>query len=338
MALRLPERVPGLPVLALVLLLLPLFLGNEFHLDIATQIALIAATVVGLNLLVGYGGQVSLGHAAFFGMGAYASAILTGTYGWTSIPALLCGALLVAVLAWTLGRPILRLKGHYLSMATLGMGIIIAIVINNEGWLTGGPDGLAVEPLTVLGAELSIFDHYSLLGLEVSGAMLWYGLAALLLLLAVWIAQNLVDSPIGRALRAVHGSEVAARVVGVDTSHYKLLIFVISAVYASVMGSFYAHYTGFITPQVASFEHSIELITMVVLGGMASTYGVILGAVLLMLLPQLLTDFQDYEMMMFGLILMLTMIFMPKGLLPTLSEAVRRLRPRPATTPASGQE
>ncbi|AHK79673.1 branched-chain amino acid ABC transporter permease [Ectothiorhodospira haloalkaliphila] len=336
MRLSMPSKMPGLPVLVLVLLLVPIILNDEFYLDIATQMALIAATVVGLNLLVGYAGQVSLGHAAFFAMGAYGSAILTGTYGWTPVPALLCAALLVATLAWLVGRPILRLKGHYLSMATLGLGIIIAIVINNEGWLTGGPDGIPVQPLSLMGFELSIFDEYHLFGLVISGTHAWYALAGVLLVLAVWIAQNLIDSPIGRALRAVHGSEVAARTVGVDTSHYKLLIFVISAVYASVMGSFFAHYTGFITPQLATFEHSIELITMVVLGGMGSTYGVIIGAVLLLLLPQLLTDFHEYEMMMFGLILMLTMIFMPKGLLPTLSALVKRHWP--AGVRSSGPE
>lgn len=320
--------------LALVLIALPFVMQNDFHFDIATQIAIIAATVVGLNLLVGFAGQVSLGHAAFFAMGAYSSAILTSRYGFTPLPAMLTGAAGVALLALILGKPILRLKGHYLSMATLGLGIIIAIIINNEGWLTGGPDGIPVPPLSVLGLELSIFEHYEIAGYTLSGTLLWYLLAAGLLLLAVWIAQNLIDSPIGRALRAVHGSEVAARVVGVDTTRYKALVFVISAVYASIMGSFFAHYSGFITPQIASFQHSIELITMVVLGGMASTYGVILGAALLLLLPQLLTDFQDYEMMMFGLILMLTMIFMPKGLLPTFQQILRRaLRRSPKTDP-----
>lgn len=326
-----PLRIPGLAVLAAVLLLFPVVMSDAFHLDIATQIVLIAAAVVGLNLLVGFAGQVSLGHAAFFAIGAYASAVLTGTYGWTPLPALLCGALMVALLAWGVGRPILRLKGHYLSMATLGFGAIIAIVINNEGWLTGGPDGIPVPPFSVLGFELSVFTEYSLLGMPLSGTLLWYALAALLLLLAVWLAENLIDSPVGRALRAVHGSETAARAMGVDTARYKVQVFVLSAVYASVAGSFFAHYTGFITPQIAGFEHSIELITMVVLGGMGSTFGVIIGAVLLLLLPQLLTDLHEYEMMMFGLILMLTMIFMPRGLLPTLNHWLAQRRPR---TPA----
>ena len=311
-------RLKGLLVLAVIILLLPLFMSNPFHYDLATQVALFAATVVGLNLLVGYAGQISLGHAGFFGAGAYVSAVLTGTYGWTAVPALLFAAVLVGTLAWLVGRPILKLKGHYLSMATLAIGFIVAIVINNEGWLTGGPDGMPVPPFSVFGWELSSFNQYSLFGINFGGDVAWYFFAGFVLLVAVWIADNIIDSPIGRALRSVHGSEIAARVVGVDTARYKSLVFVISAVYASVMGSFYAHFSGFITPHLASFDQSIVLITMVVLGGMASTFGVILGAVVLMLLPQVLADFQELEMIMFGLILMLTMIFMPKGLFPTI--------------------
>ena len=203
-------------------------------------------------------------------------------------------------------------------MATLAIGFIVAIVINNEGWLTGGPDGMPVPPFSVFGWELSSFNQYSLFGINFGGDVAWYFFAGCVLLVAVWIADNIIDSPIGRALRSVHGSEIAARVVGVDTARYKSLVFVISAVYASVMGSLYAHFSGFITPHLASFDQSIVLITMVVLGGMASTFGVILGAVVLMLLPQVLADFQELEMIMFGLILMLTMIFMPKGLFPTI--------------------
>ncbi|OEY66350.1 branched-chain amino acid ABC transporter permease [Marinobacter sp. X15-166B] len=310
-------RLKGLLLLAIVVFALPLFISNPFHYGLATQIALIAGAVVGLNLLVGFAGQISLGHAGFFGLGAYFSGIMTSNYGWSAVPALLVGAVGVGLIAWVVGRPILRLKGHYLSMATLAVGFIIAIILNNERALTGGPDGMPVPSFDVFGWELSPFNQYSLLGVEISGDLAWYLFAGVVLLVAVWLAQNLIDSPIGRALRSVHGSEVAASVVGVDTAKYKSLVFVISAIYASVMGALYGHFQGFITPSVASFDFSILLITMVVLGGMGSTIGVIIGAVVLELLPQVLADFQEMEMVLFGLILMLTMIFMPKGLLPT---------------------
>lgn len=316
-------RMNYVVVIAVVVFVLPLMMENPFYYDMATQIALIAATVVGLNLLVGYAGQISLGHAGFYGLGAYFSAIATSTYGWPPLLALVVGAALVGLIAYIVGRPILRLKGHYLSMATLAVGFIIAIILNNEGGMTGGPDGMPVPSLTVFGWELSIFGTYSLLGMEMPGHVAWYLLAGIVLLVAVILAQNIIDSPIGRALRSIHGSEIAARTVGVDTARYKSMVFVISAVFASVMGSLFAHFSGFITPAIASFDHSIVLITMVVLGGMASPMGVIIGAIALKLLPQLLSGFHEYETAVFGFILMATMIFMPRGFYPTVSGFVR---------------
>ena len=140
-----------------------------------------------------------------------------------------------------------------------------------------------------------------------------------LLAVSVWASLNLIDSPFGRALRALHGSEVASRVVGVDVVRYKVAIFVLSAVFASLMGSITAHYVGFVTPNLADFFHSIELVTMVVIGGMASVYGSLVGAVLLTALPQALATFEGWETVAFGAILMASMIFMPKGLVPTLA-------------------
>jgi branched-chain amino acid transport system permease protein len=218
----------------------------------------------------------------------------------------MAGAAAAGLLAAVLARPIFKLKGHYLAMATLGLGIIINIVLRNEAAWTGGPDGMPVPALTLLGYELL-------------GDRAWYWVVALLLSVAIWASLNLIDSPFGRALRALHGSEVASRVVGVDVVRYKVSIFVLSAVIASVMGSLTAHYVGFVTPNLADFFHSLELVTMVVIGGMASVYGSIIGAVLLTALPQALTSFEGWETVAFGAILMLCMIFMPKGLVPTLA-------------------
>jgi len=309
----LSSRYFGLVILAAVVAVLPLFLPNSYYYDVAIKVGINAVVVVGLNLLIGYAGQISLGHAGFLGLGAYGSGILVGSYGWSPLLALLVAAVAVGLLAFVVARPILRLKGHYLAMATLGLGIIITIVISREDWLTGGPDGLSVPPMSVVGYEL-----YS--------EKIWYWIVGALLVFAVWLARNLVDSPVGRALRAVHGSEVAAQVVGVDTAHSKVLVFVVSAVFACVMGSVSAHYSGFITPSTADFFHSIELVTMVVLGGMASAYGPVIGAAILTVLPQLLSGFEDYEMVVFGLVLMLTMIFMPRGLVPTLQAALAARR------------
>ncbi len=281
-------------------------LPNSFYYDVVIRIAINAIVVIGLNLLMGYTGQISLGHAGFLGMGAYASAILTTHFSWSPLLAMLAGAVGTGVLAFVVARPILKLKGHTLAMATLGLGIIISIVLTNEAQFTGGPDGIAVPT-------------FELLGWAIAGEKTWYAVLAVLLVLCTWMALNLIDSPAGRALQAIHGSEVASRVVGVDTTRFKVRVFVLSAVIASLAGSLSAHYIGFVTPGLAGFFHSIELVTMVVTGGMASVFGSIVGAALLTLLPQVLSTFEGWETVVFGVILMLTMIFMPRGLVPTLS-------------------
>jgi len=299
-------RTRGLAALALCIALLPLAFTNNYYFEVAILVGLNAIVCVGLNLLIGYAGQISLGHAGFFGLGAYGSAVLTARYGWPPLAALAAVTPGVAVLAFLVGRPILRLKGHYLAMATLGMGVIISIVIATEDRWTGGPDGMSVPP-------------FSLLGFTLQGERAWYWVVGACLLLAVWLALNLIESPVGRALRALHGSEVAAEVAGIDSARTKLMVFVVSAVYASVAGSLAAHYSGFVTPSKVTFFHSIELVTMVVFGGMASTFGAVAGAALLTTLPQLLTLFKEYEMVMLGAVMMGTMIFMPRGLVPTLA-------------------
>lgn len=296
----------GLYIIMAVLLVLPFVLPNSFYVDLAIRMAINAIIVLGLNLLIGFAGQISLGHAGFLGIGAYATAALPTHLGWHPILALLAGAIAAGLLAAIVARPIFKLKGHYLAMATLGLGIIINIVVRNEAAWTGGPDGMPVPAM-------------SLAGFEISGDKHWYWIVAILLSVSVWASLNLIDSPFGRALRALHGSEVASKVVGVDVVRYKVAIFVLSAVFASIMGSVTAHYVGFVTPNLADFFHSIELVTMVVIGGMASVYGSVVGAVLLTALPQALTSFEGWETVIFGAILMLCMIFLPKGLVPTLA-------------------
>lgn len=312
----------GLLILAAVLAGLPFVLVNPYLYDVAIRMALNAIVVVALNLLVGYTGQISLGHAGFLGIGAYASGVLTAQFGWPPLAALVAGAAAAGLLAFGVARPILKLKGHYLAMATLGLGIIIAIVITNEVKYTGGPDGISVPAL-------------SLGSLELSGERAWYALVAVLLVLVTWIALNLVDSPAGRALQAIHGSEIAAQVAGIRTSRVKVRIFVVSAVIASLAGSLTAHYVAFVTPGVAGFFHSIELVTMVVVGGMASVFGSIVGAVILTMLPQMLSTFEGWETVVFGAILMATMIFLPAGIVPTLARLLRKRSPVARRAPRS---
>lgn len=296
----------GLLIIMAVLVVLPFVLPNKFYVDLATRMAINAIIVLGLNLLIGFAGQISLGHAGFIGIGAYATAVLPTHFNVHPLLAMVLGALAASLLAAIVARPIFKLKGHYLAMATLGLGIIINIALRNEATLTGGPDGMPVPAM-------------GLAGYDITTDIQWYWIVALLLSISVWASLNLIDSPFGRALRALHGSEVAAQVVGVNIVRYKVSIFVISAMFASLMGSVTAHYIGFVTPNIADFFHSIELVTMVVIGGMASVYGSVVGAVLLTALPQALSSLEGWETVAFGAVLMGCMIFMPRGLVPTLA-------------------
>jgi branched-chain amino acid transport system permease protein len=307
----LAPRTRLLSTLALVVASGPLVMPNAYFYDVAILVAFNAIVCVGLNLLIGYAGQISLGHAGFFALGGYGTALLTTRYGVPPLVALAGAVAAVALLAFVVGRPILKLKGHYLAMATLGLGIIVSIVLATEDRVTGGPDGMQVPALT-------------LLGFAVQGERVLYRIACGALLATVFNATNLIDSPTGRAQSALHTSEIAAEVAGIDTARHKLLAFVVSASLAAFAGALIAFYSGFVTPAKASFLHSIELVTMVVFGGMASTGGAIVGAAVLTVLPQVLTVFKDYEMVAFGALLMATMIFMPRGVVPTLAALLSR--------------
>ncbi len=302
-----------LAVVALVALL-PLVIPSPFYFRIAALVFIFSLAVLGLNLVMGFAGQVSLGHAGFFGIGAYAVAVGPTHLGipvWGALP---LGAAAAGILAFVVGRPILKLKGHYLAVATLGMGLLIAMVLTNEARWTGGPDGMAVPRLNLFGWSLR-------------GPVTWYWVSGLSLVVAVWIAVNLVDSPTGRAFRAIHDSEVAASVLGVDVARYKLVAFVLSAIYAAVAGAYLALFDGLVTPLTAGFLRSIEFVTMAVLGGLGSILGSIVGAAILVLLPQLLTVFHDYEHIALGLIMIVFMIFLRAGLMPALAALFERRTP-----------
>ncbi|HVX99303.1 MAG TPA: branched-chain amino acid ABC transporter permease [Pseudorhodoplanes sp.] len=298
-------------VLGAIVALLPLVLPSGFYWRVAALVYINAIAVLGLNLLMGFAGQVSLGHAGFFGIGAYAVAlgpVYLGMPGWAS---LLGGTALSALLAFFVGRPILRLSGYYLAIATLGMGALISMVVANEANITGGPNGMEVQRMIVF-------------GWRVAGAQVWYWIAGITLVLGVLLVVNLIESPTGRALRSIHDSEIAARVLGIDVARYKLLAFVMSAVFASIAGSYLALLDGFVTPNTTSFLLSIELVVMAVLGGLGSILGSIVGAAILVVLPQFLTVFHDYEHIVLGAIIIVFLIFLPRGIVPALASIVRR--------------
>ncbi|MCB1375117.1 MAG: branched-chain amino acid ABC transporter permease [Rhodobacteraceae bacterium] len=303
-------------VLAAIVIASPFFFPSNYYYRVGSLIFVNGLAVTGIVILTGYAGQISLGHAGFAGIGAYACALAPIHLGLHPGLAAILGAVVSGAIAWLIGRPVLRLKGYYLAVATLGLGILVSMILANEAWLTRGPDGIEVP-------DLGLNDALEAIGIDLSNPQFWYFFSGLVLVLGAWVALNLHNSPTGRALRALHGSEIAARTVGIDVARLKLQAFVISAVYASLSGSLLALQNKFVTPDVAGFMHSIEMVTMAVLGGAASVLGAFFGAAILTTLPQVLTVFQEYEQIMLGLVMMLCMIFMRDGLLPSILRALR---------------
>ncbi|MCP3018322.1 branched-chain amino acid ABC transporter permease [Cupriavidus basilensis] len=298
-------------VLASIIAMLPFVLASDFHYRVLAIAWVFALAVIGLNILMGYAGVVSLGHGGFVGIGAYAVALGPARLGIPTGASLVGGLLLAGLLAFVIGRPILRLKGHYLAAATLGFGILVSIALVNEVQWTGGPDGMSVQRLGAFGWQLR-------------SPQAWYWVAGGALVLGAMLAVNLERSPTGRALRAIHGSEIAASVAGVDVARYKLVAFVLSAVYAAAAGAMLALMNAHITPGVSDFLVSLQLVTMVVLGGMGSVLGAVVGTALLLILPQFLTVLHDYEHAFLGGVLILSMIFLRSGIVPTLQAALRK--------------
>jgi branched-chain amino acid transport system permease protein len=296
---------------AAFIIVLPFFFKEGYLINVLVFVGIHTILAIGLNLLLGYAGQISLGQAGFFGLGAYISGILTTTYSMNPWVAMASAAVSVGVLAFVIGFPILKLKGHYLAMATLGLGIIIYIIFNEAFELTGGPSGLSGIPNLTIGSL--IFDS------DLKNFYLIWTFTLVIMILSL----NLVHSRVGRALRAIHDSEVAARVMGVNSRILKVQIFALSAAISAVAGSLYAHTMTFVSPTSFGFNFSVELLTMVIIGGLGSIYGSFLGATLLTLLPEILRTFQDFDIVIYGLILILMTMFMPGGLVKLLSDISR---------------
>jgi branched-chain amino acid transport system permease protein len=285
---------------------------STYVLGMLTFIALYAIAALGLSLVMGFAGQVSLGQAAFYAIGAYVSGILTASHGWNGWLALGVAVATGALIAFLIGLPIFKLSGLLLAMSTLGFGIIVYYVLVNSAGLTGGPSGLTGIPPLQLGS----------LRFDTDARMLWLTWGCLLLL--VGLAGNLVESRIGRALRAIHGSEAAAAAVGIDTTRLKLGVFALAGAMTALSGGLYAHYLTFINPSPFGFAFSVELVVMVVLGGVSSLWGSVLGAAAVVLLTEGLRSLlpllsashgaAEYEIVVFGLILMVAMIALPGGL------------------------
>jgi branched-chain amino acid transport system permease protein len=317
----------GLLGLGALVAIMPVWLDSPYALSTMVLIGIDTIVTLGLCLLMGYAGQISLGQAAFFGIGAYGSAILTTRFSWSPWLALPAAALCTGALAYLIGMPVFRLSGHYLAMGTLAFGSIVHIGFTEWKRYTGGPTGLPGIPrLTVAGAPIK-------------SDLAYYYLVWVVALVAVALALNLVNSRFGRALRAIRDSQPAAESIGIDVARCKLQVLVISALYASVAGSLYAHYLIFISPQVGSLDVSIRLVLMAAVGGMASIWGAPFGAATVMLLTlglrevvPLFTGYGsgEHQIIAYGLLLILIMLFMPEGVTLAALSGWRSLYHRPA--------
>lgn len=298
---RRPVATSGLLAMVVVLVLAPIILGpTNTNLLVLVCINVLAA--VGLSLLFGYAGQISLAQAQLMGLGAYTSAILTTRVGFPVWLAIVAAAVVPGVVAYAVGRPILRLRGYYLAMATVAIGGILAVLFQQLTSVTGGFNGIVGIPSPSIGP------------LSLNQPETFYYLALVLAALAVLFAWNLTRSRMGRAMRAIRESETGAAVMGVNVPALKTVIFVMSAVMAGLAGSLYAHYTLFISPETFSISQSVTFVLILSIGGMGSLGGAVVGAILLTLLPQWLRAFGAYDNLIYGVLVVVVIMFLPGGI------------------------
>jgi branched-chain amino acid transport system permease protein len=285
----------------------PWAISNPYYLSILIFVGIHSLLAMGLTVLLGYAGQLSLCQAAFFGIGAYTSGILTTKLGVNPWLAMGLGIFLTGTVSVILGMPALKLRGHYLAMATLGFGEIVNIVL--KGWvnLTGGPSGLTGIP------------RLSIAGVPLNTELKYYFFVWPIVLAGLVVLFNLVNSRVGRALQALKRSEQAAEVMGIAVSQYKIKTFLLASMLSSLAGSLYAHFITVISPESYSIIFSIMILLMVIVGGMNSLWGSIIGAFVMTILPEYLRVFEDWDIIIYGMVLLFILMFMPKGLVHLFS-------------------
>ena len=347
-----PRSAFGIALITIALLGLPFVaaMGGQAWVRILDFAILYVFLALGLNIVVGFAGLLDLGYIAFYAVGAYTWALLASPHFGLHLPIwaiLPIGAGLACIAGVLLGSPTLKLRGDYLAIVTLGFGEIVRIFMNNLNApinITNGPQGITlIDPVTIGGLKFS--GNTQLFGLTLSGPMKYYYLLVALAILVIIINLRLQHSRIGRAWQAIREDEIAAKVVGINTRNIKLLAFAMGASFGGIAGGVFAAMQGFVSPESFSLMESIMILAMVVLGGMGHIPGVILGAVLLSILPEvlrygvgpaqmalfgkMLVDPESLRMLVFGLALVLVMRFKPAGLWPSperkreLSEAAK---------------
>ncbi|MDQ0163921.1 branched-chain amino acid ABC transporter permease [Bacillus alveayuensis] len=312
----------GVLIFAILVFLFPLVVTQSFYLTQATFAGIYAIVAIGLGLLMGYAGQISLGQAAFYGIGAYTTAVLTTTFGWSPWLSLLCSILFPAIVAFIMGYTMARLSGYYLAMATLALGIIVHTLLVEWRDVTKGASGLYGVP------QIHLF------GVTFTQGISYYYFVWTFTIIVLIISLNIVHSRVGRALRSIHDSEIASSSMGVNTGKYKMQIFILSSMFAGLAGWLFAHMSYSISPSSFTLNTSIIFLTMIVLGGSGSVWGAIFGTILIkivgiiihILSEQFPIITSDFEHVIYGLILMLVIIFLPRGLFPAAVDWIQSLQ------------
>ncbi len=292
------------PLIALLILGIPYIVPSQYILRIIIMIGVYTILSLSLGLVTGYAGQISLGHAAFYAIGAYVSALLSVNYGLNFFITAPIAAIAAAICGLLLGLPTLRLSGTYLAITTLGFCEVVRMVLLNWESVTNGPLGISKIPRpSLFGMDFTLYNnglYYLMLGL---------------LVLTTLVMLAIVRSKVGRALVAIREDEMAATMMGIKTTFYKVIAFVIAAFFSGLAGAFYAHMIRFIDPNTFTFDTSIMILSIVILGGMGTINGMFLGSALLVSFPEVLRFLQEYRFVVYGVILVLMMRFRPQGIL-----------------------
>jgi len=297
--------------LAVFLIALPHFLGRGYYIHMLVMAGIYTILAISLNLIIGFSGQVSLCHAAFYGIGAYTSAIFAVNFGLSFWVTFWFGGLMAAIFSYLLGLMVLRLRGHFLAITTAFFGIFINLVINNWTALTKGPMGITgiPRPGAIPLPGMSI---------QISSRLSYYYLILVFLVFIVYVSYRIINSRIGKAMVAIRENEEVAQSIGVDAMKFKVIAFTLGGFFAGIAGSFYAHYILFISPVSFTLAESINVLVMVIFGGITTFAGPILGAILLTILPEFLRMAGDLRMTIYGGVLMLLIIFLPLGVFGTI--------------------
>lgn len=290
-----------IPAVLVLLLVLPFIVTNTYFLHIGIMACIYICLALSLNLVTGYAGQLVLGHAAFYGIGAYTGALLMLKFQMNFFLALPLSALVTGLFGFLLGIPALRLRGDYLAIVTLGFGEIVRLVFVNWKEVTRGPAGLPGIP------SPQIF------GFVVNERMEYYYLALVLAVLTIFFMLRLINSGVGMAMQTVKNDEIAAEAIGIQPRKYKIMAFVIASAFAGMTGCFFASYLSYISPSVFVYNTSMTVLMMVVLGGLGSIAGSVLGATVLVIVPEMLRFLNDYRMLIFGALMVFMMIYKPEG-------------------------